>query len=97
MRLIQRIQEAVILDGEKIVADVVRRVAPDRHADRVEFAVDLVVVDRLPARDLVQPRQRAGEVGNAGERELIKGDGGHVVLTGPDRPYILCRQRAESL
>ena len=28
---------------------VVGRVAPDRHADRVEFAVDLVVIDRLPA------------------------------------------------
>jgi hypothetical protein len=28
----------------------------------------------------MQPRQRAREVGNAGERELIEGDGGHVVL-----------------
>jgi hypothetical protein len=28
----------------------------------------------------MQPRQRAREIGNAGERELIKGDGGHVDL-----------------
>jgi hypothetical protein len=34
----------------------------------------------------MQPRQRAGEIGNAGERELIEGDGGHVVLGISDRP-----------
>jgi hypothetical protein len=38
----------------------------------------------------MQPRQRAGEVGDAGERELIKGDGGHVVLEEADRPQMLC-------
>jgi hypothetical protein len=34
----------------------------------------------------MQPRQRAREVGNAGERELIESDGGHVVLKSSDRP-----------
>ncbi len=34
----------------------------------------------------MQPRQRAGEVGDAGEREGIEGDGGHVVLARVDRP-----------
>jgi hypothetical protein len=34
----------------------------------------------------MQPRQRAGEVGDAGERELIEGDGGHVVLEVSNRP-----------
>jgi hypothetical protein len=34
----------------------------------------------------VQARQRAREIGDAGERELIEGDGGHVVLAGTDRP-----------
>ena len=62
-----------------------------------EHGYDLVVVDPAPARGLVQPRQGAGEVRNAGERELIEGDGGHVVLTSSDRPYILCRHCAESL
>jgi hypothetical protein len=45
----------------------------------------------------MQPRQRAGEVGDAGERELIEGDGGHVVLEIPEWPQILYRQRSESL
>ena len=32
------------------------------------------------------PRQRTGKVGDAGERELIESDGGHVVLEILDRP-----------
>ena len=40
----------------------------------------------LAAGGQMQPRQRAGEVGDAGERELIEGDGGHVVLEIPERP-----------
>ena len=66
----------MILDGKQIVAEIVGRVAPDRHADGVEFAVDLVVIDRPAARCLMQPRQRARKVGDAGESELIEGNGG---------------------
>ena len=44
------------------------------------------VVDRLAAGSLMQPRQRAGEIGDARQREGIKGDGGHVVLGSSDRP-----------
>ena len=42
--------------------------------------------NRAAAGGLMQPRQRAGEVGDAGEREGIEGDGGHVVLGISDRP-----------
>ena len=62
--------------------------APDKivlSADGVELTVDLVVIDRPAARGQMQPRQRAGEVGDAGESELIEGDGGHVVLEISDR------------
>ena len=51
-----------------------------------EQGYDLVVIDDPAARGLMQPRQRTGEVGDTGERELIEGDGGHVVLEIPDRP-----------
>jgi hypothetical protein len=71
----------VILDREQLVAEIVRGVAPHRHADGVELAVDRVVIDGLVAGSLVQARQRAREVGDTGESELIEGDGGHVVLT----------------
>ena len=70
----------MVRSGKQVVAEIVCRVAPHRQADRVELAVDGVVIDRLAARGLVQPRQRAGEIGDTGERELIEGDGGHVVL-----------------
>ena len=70
MRFIERIEKGVVGVAEQIVAEIVGGVAPHRHADRVEFAVDLVVIDQPAARGLMQPRQRAGEVGDAGEREL---------------------------
>ena len=86
MGFVERIEPGVIVDGKQIVAEIVRRVAPDRHADGVEFAVDLVVVDRPATRRPMQPRQRAREVGDAGECELIEGNGGHVVLASSERP-----------
>ena len=86
MRFVERIEPGVIRDREQIVAEIVCGVAPHRHADRVEFAVDLVVIDQPAAGGLMQPRQRAREIGDAGERELIEGDGGHVVLGRSDRP-----------
>jgi hypothetical protein len=45
-----------------------------------------VVVDELAARGLMQARQRAREIGDTGESELIEGDGGHVVLANSDGP-----------
>jgi hypothetical protein len=45
----------------------------------------------------VQARQGAGEVGNAGKRELIKGDGGHVVLESWFRPQMWYERYVESL
>ena len=86
MRFIERIEPGVIRKREQIVAEIVGGVAPHRHADGVEFAVDGVVVDDLTARGLMQPRQRAREIGDAGESELIEGDSGHVVLASSDRP-----------
>jgi hypothetical protein len=76
----------VVRDREQIVAEIVRGVAPHRHADGVELAVDGVVVDGLPSLGLMQPRQRAREIGDTGESELIEGNGGHVVLTNSARP-----------
>ena len=76
----------MVLDRKQFVAEIVGGVAPHRHADRVELAVDRVVVDEPAARGLVQARQRAREIGDTGESELIEGDGGHVVLTNSDRP-----------
>jgi len=46
---VERIEPGMIIDGKQVVAEIVGREAPDRHADGVEFAVDLVVVDRPPA------------------------------------------------
>ena len=86
MGFVERIQKGVILTREQIVAKVVRGVAPHRLADRVEFAVDLVVVHGAASRGLMQPRQRAREIGDAGECEGIKGDSGHVVLASSVRP-----------
>ncbi|GCC46879.1 hypothetical protein chiPu_0030907, partial [Chiloscyllium punctatum] len=86
MRLVERIEPGVILERKQLVAEIIRGVAPDRHADRVELAIELIVVDRLAPRDLVQSRQRAGEIRDAGESELIEGDGGHVVLAKAGRP-----------
>ncbi len=39
----------------------------------------------LAPRRLMQPRQRAREIGDPGEGKLIEGDGGHVVLAKSDR------------
>ena len=76
----------VIGRGKQLVAEIIRRVAPHRQADRVELAVNRIIVDDPAAGDLVQPRQRAREVGNAGKRELIERNGGHVVLANLGRP-----------
>src|SRR5436190_230526 len=97
MCLVKRIEPGVVGIRKQLVPEIVRGVTPDRHADRVEFTVDLIVIDKLATRGLMQPRQRAGEVGNAGKRELIECDSGHVVLEASDRLYILCGWRIESL
>ena len=86
MRLVEPVEKGMVLAGKQVVAEIVRGVAPHRHADRVEFAVDGIVVDGLPTRGLMQPRQRAREIGDTGERELIEGDNRHVVLTRSDTP-----------
>src|SRR5665213_2345402 len=88
MRLIERIEKGMVRIAKQTVAEIIGGISPHRQADRVEFAVDGVVIDELVARGLVQPRLRAGEVGDARERELIEGNGGHVVLESSDRPYI---------
>jgi len=86
MRFIERVEEGMILLRKQFVRDVVGGVAPHRHADGVELAVDLVVIDRAGAGGPVQARQRPRKVGDAGESELVEGDGGHIVLAGADRP-----------
>jgi hypothetical protein len=55
----------VVGGREQIVAEIVGGVAPHRQADRVELAVELVVIDGAPARESMQPRQRAREVRDA--------------------------------
>ena len=85
MGLVQRVEKQMVLGREQVVADVVDGVAPDRLAHRVELAVELVVVDPLAPRRLMQPRQRAREIGDPGEGKLIEGDGGHLVLAKSDR------------
>jgi hypothetical protein len=86
MRHVERIEKGVVVVGKQFVTEIVCGVAPHRHADGVELAVDSIVIDELAAGGLMQPRQRASEIGNAGERKLIEGDGGHVVLEACDRP-----------
>ena len=53
LRFVQRVEKGVVLPRKQLVAEIVGRVAPHRHADRVELAVDRVVVDELAARGLV--------------------------------------------
>ena len=77
------------------IADFARSLSRLHQASRRQ-PVDDDAIDRVAPRGLMQPRQRAREIGDAGESELIEGDGGHVVLEFSDRPQMLCRRRAES-
>ena len=80
MGFVERIEPGMIVERQQIVAEIVGSVTPYRETDGVESAIDLIVVHRMAARHPMQPRQRASEIRDAGECELMTGDRGHIAL-----------------